>query len=220
MFTGIITALGQIERVTPLGAAASLASGSGARVRVHVPAPWLADVALGDSIACSGACMTVIEKTADHFDFEISPESLRLTTGLATASGLLNLEKAMSANDRYGGHMVTGHIDGVGHVAAFDDVGDDWKLLRITAPQSLAKYLAVKGSIVVNGVSLTVNAVSDHATGCDVEIQLIPHTLKHTNLHTLSAGAQVNLEVDLVARYLERMFSLEQQQAQDLRKAA
>jgi riboflavin synthase len=143
-----------------------------------------------------------------------------LTAGLATAESLLNLEKAMSANDRYGGHMVTGHIDGVGHVAAFEDVGDDWKLLRITAPQSLAKYLAVKGSIVVNGVSLTVNSVSDHAAGCDIEIQLIPHTLKHTNLHALSAGAQINLEVDLVARYLERMFSLEQRQAPTLRKAA
>jgi riboflavin synthase len=216
MFTGIITALGRIERVTPLGAVAD----SGARVRVQVPAPWLADVALGDSIACSGACMTVVEKSAEHFDFEISPESLRLTAGLATAESLLNLEKAMSANDRYGGHMVTGHIDGVGHVAAFEDVGDDWKLLRITAPQSLAKYLAVKGSIVVNGVSLTVNSVSDHAAGCDIEIQLIPHTLKHTNLHALSAGAQINLEVDLVARYLERMFSLEQRQAPTLRKAA
>lgn len=220
MFTGIITALGHIKQVTTLGAAASAVAGSGARVRVHVPAPWLADVALGDSIACSGACMTVVEKSTDHFDFEISPESLRLTSGLATADGLLNLEKAMSANDRYGGHIVTGHVDGMGRVAAFDDVGDDWKLLRITAPQSLAKYLAVKGSIVVNGVSLTVNSVSDHDAGCDIEIQLIPHTLKHTNLHKLSVGTSVNLEVDLVARYLERMFSLEQRQAPSLRKAA
>lgn len=207
MFTGLITALGTITAVTPLGDQPLAATG--ARVRVQVPAPWLADVQLGDSIACSGACMTVVEKAPDHFDFEISPESLRLTTGLIVLHGLLNLEKAMSASDRYGGHIVTGHVDGIGAVAAFDDVGDDWKLLRITAPVSLAKYLAVKGSIVINGVSLTVNQVRDQAQGCDVDIQLIPHTLQHTNLHQLRVHAAVNLEVDLVARYLERMFSLE-----------
>ncbi len=208
MFTGIITALGAIEQVAVWGDTNTIAT-SGARVRVKVPQGWLDDVQLGDSIACSGACMTVVEKSAEHFSFEISPESLRLTTGLVTPNGLLNLEKAMSASDRYGGHMVTGHVDGIGAVALFDDVADDWKLLRITAPSSLAKYLAVKGSIVINGVSLTVNAVRDHAQGCDVQIQLIPHTLQHTNLHLLAVDAQVNLEVDLVARYLERMFSLE-----------
>jgi riboflavin synthase len=208
MFTGIITALGAIEQVVSLGGANAIAT-SGARVRVKVPQGWLDDVQFGDSIACSGACMTVVEKSAAHFSFEISPESLRLTTGLVISEGLLNLEKAMSASDRYGGHMVTGHVDGIGTVAVFDDVGDDWKLLRITAPSTLAKYLAVKGSIVINGVSLTVNQVRDHAQGCDVDIQLIPHTLQHTNLHVLSVGSFVNLEVDLVARYLERMFSLE-----------
>lgn len=210
MFTGIITALGTVQQVSPLQQGKpALLEEVGARVSVHVPAPWLVDVQLGDSIACSGACMTVVEKSAGTFAFEISPESLRLTTGLVVPQGLINLEKAMSANDRYGGHIVTGHVDGLGVVAAFDDVGTDWKLLRITAPQSLAKYLAIKGSVVVNGVSLTVNQVRDHAKGCDVEMQLIPHTLAHTNLHRLHLGAFVNLEIDLVARYLERMLSVE-----------
>jgi riboflavin synthase len=140
--------------------------------------------------------------------------------------GLLNLEKAMSAADRYGGHIVTGHVDGIGHVGAFDTVGDDWKLLRVTVPTTLAKYFAIKGSIVINGVSLTVNQVRDHALGCDVDIQLIPHTLQHTNLHTLHVGSAVNVEVDLIARYLERMLSFENRlehkfdQNSSLKKAA
>jgi riboflavin synthase len=213
MFTGIISALGHIQRITALGQAHAPITEAGARVRVHVGPPWLADVQLGDSIACSGACMTVVDKSLEHFDFEISPESLRLTSGLVMDNGLLNLEKAMSANDRYGGHIVTGHVDGLGKVAAFDTVGDDWKLLRVTVPQSLAKYFAIKGSIVINGVSLTVNAVRDHAMGCDVDIQLIPHTLQHTNLHALHVGSLVNVEVDLIARYLERMLSVEQKTA-------
>lgn len=203
MFTGIITALGTVTSSRSKNAPGD----SGKEVAVSVPVAWLGDVNIGDSIAVSGACMTVTHKGGDRFSFDISPESLRLTRGLDVAGAQVNLEKAMGANDRFGGHMVSGHVDGLGEVLAFEAVGSDWKLLRLRAPPTLARYFAYKGSVVINGVSLTVNQVRDSVNGCDIDIQLIPHTLAHTNLHALKPGALVNLEVDLVARYLERMLT-------------
>ena len=204
MFTGIVAAIGKITSVTPL------AGGPDAGVRLSVQAGGLplADVALGDSIAINGACMTVVEKTADSFTVDVSRESLNCTAGLDTA-GEVNLEKALTLNERLGGHLVSGHVDGIGHVHRFEQVGESW-LLMIDAPQELARYLAFKGSVVVNGVSLTVNRVEDVEGGvCRFSINLIPHTIQVTTLKHLKPGARVNLEIDLIARYVERMLSLD-----------
>jgi riboflavin synthase len=173
----------------------------------------MSDVQLGDSIALQGACMTVVEMNASHFSIDISAESLNKTTGLSEP-GFVNLEKALRFNDRLGGHLVSGHVDGMGQVTLFEAVstGADknsegsWHLV-IKAPISLAKYLAYKGSIVVNGTSLTVNRIEDQADGCLMHINLIPHTLENTTLQYLKSGSIVNLEVDLIARYVERMLN-------------
>lgn len=203
MFTGIVTAVGRIAEVQPLGASAQ----HGKRLVIEVPAGYLDDVGLGDSIALNGACMTAtaIDTAAGRFAIDISAESLARTTGLDCA-GPVNLEKALRATDRLGGHIVSGHVDGIGTVTQFEAVGESWAL-RVQAPRALAKYLAYKGSITVNGVSLTVNEVTDSAGGCEVAINLIPHTVQNTALHALAAGTQVNLEIDLIARYVERMLS-------------
>ena len=197
MFTGIIQAVGQIETITPLG--------DGYRLLINSGALDLNDVQLGDSIAIQGACMTVIDKTSTHFSIDISAESINKTTGL-NEIGPVNLEKALRVNDRLGGHLVSGHVDGIGRVEEFSSVADggSW-LLVIKAPPFLAKYLAYKGSIVVNGTSLTVNHIEDMADGCLMSINLIPHTLENTTLKHLKRGSSVNLEVDLIARYVERM---------------
>jgi len=201
MFTGIISGLGRLSNVAPLGAAPS----HGKRLTIATPPGYLADVQLGDSIALNGACMTVtaFDAEADWFTVDISAESLDKTAGLADP-GPLNLEKALRASDRLGGHLVSGHVDGVGAVTKFAPVGESWELC-IAAPQALGRYLAYKGSITVNGVSLTVNRVTDHAETTELGINLIPHTLEHTTLGALSVGARVNLEIDLIARYVERM---------------
>jgi riboflavin synthase len=201
MFTGIVTAVGQITHVAPLGASAH----HGKRLIVATPAGYLDDVALGDSIAINGACMTVValDANAPHFVIDCSAESLARTAGMGQA-GPVNLEKALRANDRLGGHLVSGHVDGLGTVSRFEPVGESWTL-EVSVPRDLAKYLAYKGSITVNGVSLTVNLVTDTATDCRVSINLIPHTVQHTALGTLHVGSAVNLEVDLIARYVERM---------------
>ncbi|MEO0317288.1 MAG: hypothetical protein RL404_965 [Pseudomonadota bacterium] len=201
MFTGIVAALGRITSLEPLGHDGN----AGVRLHVHAGALPLADVALGDSIAINGACMTVISKTADSFTVDVSRESLNCTVGL-DAPGEVNLEKALTLAERLGGHLVSGHVDGLGEVTHFAPVGESWKL-DILAPASLAKYLAYKGSVVVNGVSLTVNSVSDSAAGCTISINLIPHTIDVTTLKHLKPGSRVNLEVDLIARYVERMLS-------------
>ncbi len=201
MFTGIVAALGRITSLEPLGNDGN----AGVRLHVHAGALPLADVALGDSIAINGACMTVISKTADSFTVDVSRESLNCTVGL-DAPGEVNLEKALTLAERLGGHLVSGHVDGLGEVTHFAPVGESWKL-DILAPASLAKYLAYKGSVVVNGVSLTVNSVADSAAGCTISINLIPHTIEVTTLKHLKAGKRVNLEVDLIARYVERMLS-------------
>ena len=202
MFTGIISGLGRIERAEPIGGDAA----HGKRLTIQAPPGYLDDVALGDSIALNGACMTVthFDAAASRFGIDISAESLALTAGL-DRPGPVNLEKAMRPNDRLGGHLVSGHVDGLGHVTRFEPVGESW-LLQVHAPATLAHYLAYKGSITVNGVSLTVNQVIDLPQGdCEFTINLIPHTLQHTTLGTLRVGAAVNLEVDLIARYVARM---------------
>jgi riboflavin synthase len=201
MFTGIITGVGRIDDATPLGGDAS----HGRRLTIETPAGYLDDVVLGDSIALNGACMTVttLAPAARRFTIDISAESLDKTAGLAEP-GPVNLEKALRANDRLGGHLVSGHVDGIGSVVLFEPVGESWEL-RISAPPALARFLAYKGSITVNGVSLTVNRVVDHQDRCEFSINLIPHTIDNTTLGTLRAGSRVNLEIDLIARYVERM---------------
>ena len=199
MFTGIVAAIGKIIAINAAGAEPS----SGVRLAVHTGTLPVDDVSLGDSIALNGACMTVTAKTADTLSFDVSRESLNCTVGLDRL-GEVNLEKALTLADRLGGHLVSGHVDGIGQVEKFAVVGESWELL-IAAPSDLGKYLAYKGSIVVNGVSLTVNQVTDRADACVVSINLIPHTISMTTLKHLHAGAQVNLEIDLIARYVERM---------------
>lgn len=200
MFSGIIAAVGQIRAITPREA--------GFRLSIEAGRLDLGDVALGDSIACNGVCLTVVECDETTFHVDVSPETLSCTVGLA-APGPINLEKALCLADRLGGHLVSGHVDGVGEVLRFDPVGDN-RLLEIRAPKALAGYIARKGSITINGVSLTTNTVS----GTDFTINLIPHTLEMTTLHLLQPGSQVNLEIDLIARYVERMQSWIQEQDQ------
>ena len=199
MFTGIITAVGQIK--------STQVKGDGLQLVIEVPSGYLDDVALGDSIAIQGACMTATQLNGNTFALDISRESLNKTVGLDKV-GPVNLEKALRLNDRLGGHLVSGHVDGVGEVFQFAPVDKDaygsW-LLRIKAPKDLAPFLAYKGSIVVNGVSLTVNTAEDTADACIVNINLIPHTLQSTTLGKLKMGDRVNLEVDLIARYVARM---------------
>ena len=203
MFTGIITGLGRIVAVHSLGSS----SHHGKRLTIAAPVGYLDDVALGDSIALNGACMTAVavDSASNQFDIDISAESLGITSGL-DGLGSINLEKALRTHDRLGGHIVSGHVDGVGVVSHYAEVGESWEL-RVVAPVGLAKYLAYKGSITVNGVSLTVNRAEDLAAnaGCEISINLIPHTAQNTSLGELVAGSKVNLEIDTVARYVERM---------------
>src|SRR4051812_20197124 len=193
MFTGIVTAVGKIARLSP--------QADGARAEVDAPGFGLGDVAVGDSIAVNGVCLTVVARDATRFEVDLSRETLACTTGLA-ASAEVNLEKALRLSDRLGGHLVAGHVDGVGEVTKIQASGDS-RVVFVRAPAELVRYIARKGSITVDGVSLTVNSVKDR----EFEINLIPHTLAVTNLGNLRAGSRVNLEIDLVARYVERLFS-------------
>ncbi len=208
MFTGIITGVGRIAAVHALGSSST----HGKRLTIACPADYLQDVGLGDSIAINGACMTVTSLALQdqQFTIDISAESLDKTAGL-DAEGAVNLEKALRAHDRLGGHLVSGPVDGIGTVVHFAPVGESWEL-RVLAPPALGKFLAYKGSITVNGVSLTVNRIADQAPdngagGCEISINLIPHTVENTALHALRAGTRVNLEIDLIARYVERMLT-------------
>jgi riboflavin synthase len=184
MFTGIITGLGHITDVQALGDDAS----HGKRLAIATPAGYLTDVGLGDSIALNGACMTVTSLDASRASFtvDISAESLARTAGLAS-TGAVNLEKALRANDRLGGHLVSGHVDGIGVVTHFASTGESWTL-RLDVPSSLARFLAYKGSITVNGVSLTVNSVADHTDGCEIRINLIPQGAKQVQRHQPCVG--------------------------------
>jgi riboflavin synthase len=199
MFSGIVAAVGRITRIDPLE--------QGVRLTVDTAGLGLDDVALGDSIAHNGVCLTVIGIDGRNAQFDVSKETLNCTAGL-DAPGEVNLEKALRLSDRLGGHLVSGHVDGVGTVRSFERVGESHELV-IVAPKPLARYIARKGSITVQGVSLTVNRVADVADGCEFSINLIPHTVQVTTLGSLKAGSRVNLEIDLIARYAERMMAAE-----------
>ena len=200
MFTGIVSSVGVITKVEPQSQGGEQ---SGVRVRIDVRDFPLQQAKLGDSIAVQGACMTAVELGADYFVIDISRESLNRTVGL-DAPGEVNLEHSLRLGDSLDGHLVSGHVDGVGSVTKFAPVGESWDL-RIKAPLSLAPYLAYKGSVAVNGVSLTVNHVEDQADGCVFHINLIPHTVQVTTLKHLKEGSAVNLEIDMIARYVDRM---------------
>ena len=200
MFTGIVAAVGRITQIRALGGA-----DAGVRLVIDAGTLGLDDVALGDSISIQGACMTVVARAGNVFEVDVSRESLSKTAGLAEP-GEVNLEKALSLSTRLGGHLVSGHVDGLGRVEKFLPVGESWELV-LRAPRALAKYLAYKGSVTVNGVSLTVNRVTDVEGGADFSINLIPHTVAATTLRRLKPGVMVNLEIDLIARYVERMMS-------------
>ena len=202
MFTGIVAAIGRIREVEPI------AQGSGMRLQVEAGALDLSDVRIGDSIAIQGACMTVVALADDGFDVDVSRESLSLTVGL-DAPGEVNLEKALTLADRLGGHLVSGHVDGIGEVVRFEPVGES-RLLEIRVPGALARFFAYKGSVTVDGVSLTVNRVRDEPDGTIIAINLIPHTTEVTTLGRLAPGARVNLEVDQIARYVDRILQLRQ----------
>ena len=203
MFTGIVSGVGRIVEARALGTSA----GFGKALTIEAPAGFLDGVAIGDSISLSGACMTVVslEPEKQRFGVDISAESLDKTAGL-DGPGEVNLEKALHADGKLDGHLVSGHVDGVGRVTRFERVGESWEL-RVEAPPALARYLAVKGSVAIDGVSLTVNRVADGPAGCEIAINLIPHTVQNTNLRSLSVGRRVNLEIDLIARYVERMLA-------------
>ena len=195
MFSGIIQAVGTIEQVEPLE--------KGVRLTIEAGVLGLGKTKIGDSIAMNGACMTATSIAGNRFTVDVSRESLDVTVGLG-APGPVNLEKSMALGDSIDGHLVTGHVDGVGEVAAFEQLGESWRL-AVRAPKDLGRFIARKGSITVNGVSLTVNRVEDGPAGATFEVNLIPHTLEVTTLSRLSAGAKVNLEIDLLARYVQRL---------------
>lgn len=200
MFSGIVAAVGRIEHIEPLE--------DGIRFTVNTNGLDLSDVIVGDSIAHSGVCLTVVEMNGPRLKYDVSRETLNCTIGLDAVGNEVNLEKALRLADRLGGHLVTGHVDGVGEVVKFAPMGESHELV-IRAPAAIAGYIAKKGSITVNGVSLTVNRVESR----DFWINLIPHTVAMTNLKHLQAGSKVNLEIDLIARYVERMLEWKKEEA-------
>lgn len=200
MFTGIVAAVGRIIEVSPFNEGQEDA---GVHLKIQAQGFLRDSTKLGDSIAVQGACMTVVELAADTFSVDVSRESLNRTSGL-DAQGDVNLEHALRMGDSLDGHLVSGHVDGLGEVSHFEPLGESWDL-RIRVPQNMARFLAYKGSITVNGVSLTVNQVDDDISGCEIHINLIPHTVQVTTLKDLSVGTLVNLEIDMIARYVERM---------------
>jgi riboflavin synthase len=199
MFTGIIEAIGEIKQVIPLGTSSSGTAADGMRLDIAPGALDLSDVKVGDSIAVNGVCLTVTALTGGRFTVDVSRETLGCTQGLDRQGGKVNLEKALRLSDRLGGHLVSGHVDAFGVVVKLEPAGESC-LLVIRAPGALLKYIAKKGSITVSGVSLTVNWVTADEFG----VNLIPQTLAMTTLHDLECGAKVNLEVDMLARYVEQ----------------
>lgn len=191
MFTGIIQATGKIRSITP--------SGDDVKLQIEVGDLDMSDVRTGDSIAVNGVCLTAIKFNATSFEAHVSKETLNCTVGLDSPK-IINLEKALQLSERLGGHLVSGHVDGVGQVVRFESVGDCW-ILMVRAPHNISRYIAVKGSIAIDGVSLTVNTIEKDV----FSMNLIPHTLEKTSLQYLGVGSRVNLEVDLIARYVERM---------------
>lgn len=191
MFTGIIAAVGRIAEVRP--------AAGGLRARIDAGGLPLDDVALGDSIAVSGVCLTVVAVQPKSFDVDISQETLACATGFERGA-TVNLEKALRLSDRLGGHLVSGHVDARGVVERLEEVGDN-RLIEVSVPHDLARYIARKGSVAIDGVSLTVNGVERNR----FTVNLIPHTLSHTNFDRLQPGMSVNIEIDLLVRYIERM---------------
>jgi riboflavin synthase len=199
VFTGIIETTGIIEKAD--------VSAANTQLTINAPRLGLHNVAIGDSISVSGCCLTVVSKTSETFSVDVSQETLSLTHGLVQGAEV-NLEKSLRFGDRLGGHLVSGHVDGVGTVTTMDDLGASWHL-QIEAPNEMAKFVARKGSVTVNGISLTVNSVKDLPNGNAVfDINIIPHTHQVTTIRLLRKGSKVNLEIDLVARYLERMLGV------------
>ena len=199
MFTGIITDIGIIVSAEQRG-----------DLRLVIGTTYDMDsVAIGASIACSGVCLTVVDKADGWFAVDASAETVaRTATGMWNAGNRLNLERALKVGDELGGHIVTGHVDGVGQIVASETVGDSWKVTA-AAPASLSPYIADKGSITVDGVSLTVNEVADQADGtAHFTLNIIPHTAAMTTLDSLPAGREINLEIDVLARYLRRLEDL------------
>lgn len=201
MFSGIIADIGSISQATDRD--------GGLRLAIATSALDLSDVQAGDSIAVNGVCLTVVAHTVDSFTVDVSRETLNCTEGLDAIGAPVNLEKALRLADRLGGHLVSGHVDGAGEVVEFTDLGESWDLV-VRAPQALARYIAIKGSITLNGVSLTINRVN----GSEFSVNLIPHTLAMTNLKSLRAGSRINLEIDLIARYVERMMQARNEQGE------
>jgi len=193
MFTGIVTAVGRIESARP--------AGDGVRLRIDAQGLGMGDVAIGDSIAVQGVCLTVVARDAGSFEADVSKATLAVTHGLEGGRAV-NLEKSLRASDRMGGHIVAGHVDAVGTVIAFDDLGASFRL-EIEVPAELSRYIARKASITVDGVSLTVNEALARA----FVVNIIPHTRAVTTFRSLGAGSRVNLEVDLLARYVERLLA-------------
>lgn len=202
MFTGIVQAIGEIVAVAPAQVAWS-ADGQGLRLTIGVGGLDSSDVRIGDSIAINGACMTVTSQTASSFQVDVSRESLGRTARL-DRPGPVNLEKAMRASDRLGGHMVSGHVDGTGQIVAIRPLGESHQL-EVLLPAALSAYVSEKGSIALDGVSLTINAVRDHDQGCSIMVNLIPHTWQSTTLRLRQAGDAVNVEVDQLAKQVERI---------------
>ena len=193
MFTGIIEAIGQVRALQARAGDLRLCIGSG-NLDMH-------DVALGESIAVNGVCLTVVAFSADHFEADVSNETLRCTTlGELQVDAPVNLERAMRADGRFGGHIVSGHVDGVGEVRSITAESRS-QIWRFRVPAALSRYIAEKGSVCIDGTSLIVNTVG----GDEFEVNLVPHTVTHTRFHTLMSGARVNIEVDLIARYVERL---------------
>lgn len=196
MFTGIITDIGTIQRAEQRG-----------DLRLVIECGYdMNNVAIGASIACSGVCLTVVEKADDWFAVDASAETVsRTAPGMWIEGAQINLERALKVGDELGGHIVTGHVDGIGRIVASEHIGDSWKV-TVEAPAALAPYIAAKGSITVDGVSLTVNVVTDQPDNtAHFTLNIIPHTGEMTTLNALTEGRAVNLEIDVLARYLKRM---------------
>ncbi|MBS0314791.1 MAG: riboflavin synthase [Proteobacteria bacterium] len=195
MFTGIVTGLGRVT--------SHQAVGDGQRITVACGDWPLDDVAIGDSIAHSGCCLTIVEKAPGVLRSDVSAHTLGIVTGLEVGA-LVNLEQSLTLADRLGGHLVTGHVDATGVVTQWTNRAESW-LLEVEVPAPLGRFIAPKGSITVNGISLTVNAVADTATATRFQVNVIPHTFEVTNLRELKQGGRVNIEIDTIARYVERM---------------
>ncbi|MCL2644595.1 MAG: riboflavin synthase [Betaproteobacteria bacterium] len=202
MFSGIVAAVGRIEQIEPLG--------DGLRLTIEAGGLDLDGIALGDSVANSGVCLTVIAIDGSRLKFDVSRETLNCSVGLDRVGNAINLEKALALNGLIGGHLVTGHVDGIGEVMNFAPLAESFELV-VRAPNAIAGYIARKGSITVNGVSLTVNSVQ----GADFSINLIPHTIAVTNFKHLKTGDKVNLEIDVIARYVERMLTWREERGEE-----